>query len=170
MIWSATILGTYYFVQLDAHHYFQHILHQLMKDRIRTKIKDPKLLAFLDEFIDSYYQGLPLGVKLSQILANFFLAKFDHDVIRIFDIAKDPEKMAYWRSRYVTDCFLTCRTDAQAAELAKGVEYLNRKFDRFVSEGLNDRYQRFADNMVTEHEDKMLSAPCNRNADYGTGP
>lgn len=156
MIWSATILGTYYFVQLDAHHYFQHILHQLMKDRIRTKIKDPKLLAFLDEFIDSYYQGLPLGVKLSQILANFFLAKFDHDVIRIFDIAKDPEKMAYWRSRYVTDCFLTCRTDAQAAELAKGVEYLNRKFDRFVSEGLNDRYQRFADNMVTEHEDKCF--------------
>lgn len=64
--------------------------------------------------------------------------------------------MAYWRSRYVTDSFLTCRTEAQASELAKGVEYLNQKFDRFVSEGLNDRYQRFADNMVTEHEDKCF--------------
>ncbi|MBR0049002.1 MAG: hypothetical protein IJP74_06770 [Prevotella sp.] len=153
---GSNYLGTYYFVQLDAHHYFQHISHQLMKDRIRTKIKDPKLLAFLDEFIGSYYQGLPLGVKLSQILANFFLSKFDHEVTHIFNIAKDSEKMAYWRSRYVTDCFLTCRTEAQAAELAKGVEYLNRKFDRYVAEGLNDRYQRFADNMVTEHEDKCF--------------
>ena len=57
--------GTYYYVQLDAHHFFQHIRHDLMKQRVRVKIKDPKLLRFLDEFIDSYYQGLPLGVKIS---------------------------------------------------------------------------------------------------------
>ena len=148
--------GTYYFAQIDIHHFFPRIPHELMKRRIRDKIKDPKLLAFLDEFIDSYYQGLPLGVKISQILANFLLAKFDHEVQRVFDIGKDPEKMAYWRSRYVTDCLLTCRTEAQAAELAKGVAYLNGKFDRFVARGLKNNYQRFADNMVTEHEDKVF--------------
>lgn len=49
--------GTWYFVQLDAHHYFQNIAHFLMKERVRTKIKDPKLLRFLDEFIDSFRQG-----------------------------------------------------------------------------------------------------------------
>ena len=148
--------GTYYYVQIDIHHFFPRIPHDIVKGRIREKIKDPKLLAFLDEFIDSYYQGLPLGVKISQILANFLLAKFDHQVIRVFDIDKDPEKMAYWRSRYVTDCLLTCRTEQQAAELAKGVAYLNEKFDRFVAKGLKDNYQRFADNMVTEHEDKTF--------------
>lgn len=56
--------GTYYFVQLDAHHFFLSIKHDLMKERLRAKIKDKKLLAFLDEFIDSYYQGMPLGVKI----------------------------------------------------------------------------------------------------------
>lgn len=62
-----------------------------MKDRVRSKIKDPKLLRHLDEFIDSFRQGLPLGLKISQILANFFLAKFDHDAVGVFGIAGDPE-------------------------------------------------------------------------------
>lgn len=149
-------LGTYYSVQLDAHHYFLLIVHSVMKERLRTKIKDPKLLAFLDEFIDSYLQGLPLGVKISQLLANFYLSKFDHDVVNVFNIAADPEKMAYWRSRYVTDCLLTCRTDAQAAELAKGVAYLNEKFDRFVADGMKDNYFRFADNIIMLHSDKTF--------------
>jgi hypothetical protein len=126
-----------------------------MKDRLRLKIKDKKLLGFLDEFIDSYNQGLPLGVKISQILANFFLARFDRDVISLFGIASDLDKMAYWRNRYVTDCFLTCRTKKQAEELSKGVAYLNEKFDRYVAEGMK-HYGRFADNMIFQHGDKAF--------------
>lgn len=147
-------VGTWYFVQLDAHHFFLSIAHFLLKDRIRTKIKDPKLLRFLDEFIDSYRQGLPLGVKLSQILANFFLAKFDHDAVNVFGIADDPEKLAYWCNRYVTDSLLTCRTEAEADELNKGVAYMSAKFDRYIREPLN--YQRFADNIVILHGDKVF--------------
>lgn len=147
-------VGTWYFVQLDAHHYFQNIAHFLMKDRVRTKIKDPKLLAFLDEFIDSFNQGLPLGVKISQILANFFLARFDHDAVGIFGIAGDPDKLAYWRDRYVTDSFLTCRSKEQADELAKGVAYMTGKFDRYAKQPL--KYLRFADNIVMLHADKTF--------------
>ena len=148
--------GTFYYVQLDAHHYFLTIDHHLMKDSLRKKIKDPKLLAFLDEFIDSYDPGLPLGVKISQLLANYFLCSFDHAIVRLFDIAKDSDKMAYWRSRYVTDCFVSCRTASQAAELAMGVAYLNAKFDGYVRDGLNGRYFRFADNMIILHSDKAF--------------
>lgn len=147
--------GTYYFVQLDAHHYFLHIRHDLIKERLRTKIKDPKLLRFLDEFIESYYQGLPLGVKVSQILANFFLAVFDHDAINCFGIRNDPDKLGYWRSRYVTDCLMTCRTEEQASEVSKGAIYLAGKFDRFVNEGVL-HYSRFADNIIIQHEDKTF--------------
>lgn len=147
--------GTYYYVQLDAHHFFQQIRHDLKKRRVRTKIKDPKLLRFLDEFIDSYYQGLPLGVKISQILANFFLAGFDHEAIALFRIRDDRDKMAYWCDRYVTDSFVTCRTREQAEELSKGVAYMKAKFERYVSEGLR-HYSRFADNIVIQHEDKTF--------------
>ncbi len=145
----------YYFVQLDIHHYFPNINHELMKSGVRRKIKDPVHLHFLDEFIDSYPSGLVLGVKLSQILSGIYLAPFDRIALDCFGIGKDVEKFRYWQNRYVTDCFMTCRTAAQAAELAKGVDYLNRKFDRFVREGLR-HYSRFADNIVIKHGDKVF--------------
>lgn len=145
----------YYHVQLDVHHYFLNINHELMKLRIRDKIKDPVLLHFIDEFIDSFPCGLVLGVKLSQLLSGLFLAPFDRIALNCFGILSDPDKYRYWQSRYVTDSFVTCRTAAEAAELAKGVEYLNAKFERFVREGLYS-YSRFADNIVIKHRDKVF--------------
>lgn len=147
--------GTYYFVQMDIHHFFPNIHHDLMKEQIRLKIKDPKLLAFLDEFIDSYYQGLPLGVKISQILANFFLAPFDRLAISVFGILSDPEKLAYWTSRYITHCIVTCRTKKEEEELSKGAVYLGNKFKSYLKEGLK-YYFRFADNIVIMHSDKAF--------------
>lgn len=148
--------GTYYYVQLDAHHYFQHVCSNLMKDTVRRKIKDAKLLRFLDEIIGSYHQGLPLGIKISQILANFFLYRFDYAVASVFNILADSEKMEYWSGRYITDCLITCRTQEQANELAKGVRYLEHKFRGFIEEGLMCNYFRFADNMVIVHRDKTF--------------
>ena len=118
-----------------------------MKERLESKIKDKKLLHFLFEFIDSYWRGLPLGVKLSQILANFFLAKFDHDVQNLFGIANDIERKNYWRKVYVDYCIGSCRTERDAEELAKGIDYLNKKCDALVDKGMK-YYYRFADNMV----------------------
>ena len=149
------VAGTYYYVQLDAHHFFHHIRHDLMKQKVRRKIKDAKLLRFLDEFIDSFHQGLPLGVKISQILANYFLADFDRLVIAMFNISQDRDKMAYWCDRYITDCLVSCRTQEQAAELAKGVAYLKCKFESFVREGIR-HYSRFADNIIIQHSDKTF--------------
>ncbi len=145
----------YYYVQLDIHHYFPNINHELMKQRYRTKIKDPILLGFLDSFVDSYPQGLILGVKLSQLLSGLYLAPFDRLALKCFRLLDDPDKFRYWQQRYVTDSFMTCRTAEQAAELAKGVDYLNTKFDRFVRQGLN-HYSRFADNIVIKHQDKTF--------------
>ena len=145
----------YYHVQLDVHHYFPNIHHGLMKERLRNKIKDPVLLHFLDEFIDSFPCGLVMGVKLSQLLSGLYLAPFDRIALRCFCVGDDVERFRYWQNRYVTDSFMTCRTQEQAAELAKGVGYLNAKFERYVREGLK-HYSRFADNIVIKHGDKVF--------------
>lgn len=145
---------TYYFVQLDVHHFFPNINHELMKESLRVKIKDAKLLRFLDEFIDSYPSGLPLGVKISQILANYFLASFDRLAIRIFDILDDPDKYAYWCGRYVSHCIYIAGRDNEA-ELCKGASYLKSKFRKYVKQGLK-HYFRFADNIVILHKDKAF--------------
>ena len=144
-----------YYVHLDAHHYFPLMDHDILKRKICLKIKPGKLRRFIFKVIDSYLQGLPLGIKISQILGQIELADFDRKAMRFFDLPDDPEKLAYWTGRYVTDKFLTARTPDDAALLAKGVEYLSNRFRRFVSEGLQ-HYCRFVDGIIIEHEDKTV--------------
>lgn len=60
--------------------------------------------------------------------------------------------MCYWRRRYVDWCIATVRTKEQAKELAKGVQYLNAKFDSLVDKGVF--YARFADNIIMLSGDK----------------
>lgn len=154
-LWNYPAEETRYGVQLDVHHYFPSINHELMKERLRWKVKDRKVLAVLDAYIDSYNEGLPLGVKCSQMLSNLYLTPFDWAAKACFYIGSDPEKMAYWRSRYVSDKLLTCRTEADAWELRGGVTELSARFDAYVHEGLR-HYMRFADNIVILHRDKTF--------------
>lgn len=145
----------YYTVQLDVHHYFENINHGLMKKQIRKKIKDPVLLHFLDEFIDSFQDGLVLGVKLSQLLSGLYLSPFDRSALKCFGLQENMKLFKHWQDIYVTNSFNTCRTRKQASELSKGVEYLNKKFERYINEGLR-HYSRFADNITIKHTDKTF--------------
>ena len=71
--------GTKYCLKVDVHHFYQSINHELLKETVRHKIKDARTLALIDEIIDSWKEGLPLGSSPSQHLANLFLSyKVDH--------------------------------------------------------------------------------------------
>ncbi|MFA6879885.1 MAG: reverse transcriptase domain-containing protein [Bacteroidales bacterium] len=71
------ILGTVYCLKLDIRKYYPSINHEILKNIIRKKIKDKKLLRLLDGIIDSA-DGLPIGNYLSQYFANIYLSYFDH--------------------------------------------------------------------------------------------
>lgn len=154
-LWRYPAEETRYFVQMDVHHYFPNIDHEVMKERLRRKVKDRQVLRVLFRYIDSYPDGLPLGVKCSQMLANLYLTPFDWAAKACFYIASDPEKMVYWRSRYVSDKLLTCRTEAEARDIAGGVTALSARFDEYVREGMR-HYLRFADNIILLHRDKTF--------------
>jgi hypothetical protein len=62
---------------MDIVKFYPSVDHRILKTLIRRKIKDQDLLWLLDEIIDSA-PGLPIGNYLSQYLANFYLAYFDH--------------------------------------------------------------------------------------------
>jgi retron-type reverse transcriptase len=146
---------TRYYSKMDVHHFYANINHAILKDQYRRKIKDPKLLSFLDEVVDSFQQGLPLGIKLSQLLANLNLSSFDHDAKNCFHIMDDPDRMAYWTSRYITDKIATAHSIEDQMLLDKGSLYLAGLFKRFVSEGLR-YYYRYADDIVMLHSDKTF--------------
>ena len=77
--------GTRYCLKLDIKKYYPSVDHEILKGIIRRKIKDQRLLALLDEIIDSA-PGLPIGNYLSQTLANVYLAYFDHYVKEVLHI------------------------------------------------------------------------------------
>lgn len=154
-IYDSPQTETFYYLSMDIHHYFPSIDHGLLKQEYRRKIKDKKLLAFIDEVVDSFNPGIVLGVKLTQLLGQLYLYRFDYLMARCFDILSDPDKFRYWQSRYVSDSFVTCRTADEMTELSKGVEYMNAKFTRYCSEGLR-YYYRFMDNMYVMHRDKVF--------------
>ncbi len=69
--------GTRYCLKIDVRKFYPSINHDLLKQIVRRKIKDKRLLALLDEIIDSA-DGVPIGNYLFQYFANLFLAYFDH--------------------------------------------------------------------------------------------
>ncbi len=144
-----------YDVTMDAHHYFPLMDHEILKRELCLLIKPGKLRMFLFKVVDSYLQGSPLGIKIAQLFGQIYLARFDRLAIRFFDILKDPDKMAYWTTRYVTDRICTARTPQDMEELSKGPAFLAEKFRRYVKQGIKF-YYRFVDNIVILHADKTV--------------
>jgi retron-type reverse transcriptase len=69
--------NTQYCLKLDVKKFFPNINHKVLKELLRKKFKDKKLLKLLYEIIDSS-KGIPIGNYLSQYFANFYLNYFDH--------------------------------------------------------------------------------------------
>ena len=66
--------GTRYCLKIDIHHYYQSIDHDILKTILRRKIKDARCLALLDEIVDSYPEGIPIGNWTSSYFANLYLS------------------------------------------------------------------------------------------------
>lgn len=71
------IPATTYCLKMDIRKFYPSVDHDILKALLRRKIKDNRLLALLDEIIDSA-PGIPIGNYLSQYFANFYLTYFDH--------------------------------------------------------------------------------------------
>ena len=69
--------NTQYCLKLDIKKFYPSIDHEILRQIIRKKIKDNRLLGLLDEIIDSA-SGVPIGNYLSQFFANLYLSYFDH--------------------------------------------------------------------------------------------
>lgn len=73
------VQGTQYCLKVDVRKFYPSIDHDILKQLLERKIKDRRLLALLFKIIDSVPgTGVPIGSYLSQYLANFYLAYFDH--------------------------------------------------------------------------------------------
>ena len=70
--------NTKYCLKADGHHYYDSIRHDCLMADLRRVVKDQRLLAWLEEILSGYGEGLPIGHILSQWLANFYFQGLDH--------------------------------------------------------------------------------------------
>ena len=78
--------GTRYCLKIDVRKFYPSIDHEIMKQVIRRKLKDARLLALLDGIVDSAENGVPIGNYLSQFFANLYLSELDHVIKEEMDI------------------------------------------------------------------------------------
>lgn len=174
--------GTAYCLKMDIHHFYPSISHRVLKRLLRKKFKDPELLALLDMIIDSHPPvGIPIGSYLSQYLANFYLAYFDHwlketlrlkYVVRYMDdliIFSHSKAVLHWVVRkimeYLKTLELTLKKNWQVFPTAiRGVDFVGYRFfygfvllrqkscKRFKKAMLRIRTKQDAGNMINYRE------------------
>ncbi len=112
---------TKYCLKMDITKFYPSIDHAVMKQIIRKKIKDTKLLALLDGIIDSA-PGIPIGNYLSQFLANLYLSYFDHWL-------KEDKRVKYYY-RYADDLVILSHSKELLYALQIEIEaYLSEKLN-----------------------------------------
>lgn len=68
---------TKYYLKMDVRHFYQSIEPWRVMEKLRRIIKDERFLK-INEDILAQSDGLPIGMLLSQVYANFFLTDMDY--------------------------------------------------------------------------------------------
>lgn len=76
----------YYLLKIDISKYFYSIDHDILKSKIRRKIKDEDVLCLIDKIIDSYDKGVAIGLYSSQIFSIYFLDSIDKYIKEVLKI------------------------------------------------------------------------------------
>lgn len=71
---------TVWVLQGDIRKYFESVDHDLLKQALFRRIEDKHVRRLLENIIDSFSPGIPLGNFTSQLFANVYLDSFDHFV------------------------------------------------------------------------------------------
>lgn len=124
------VSGTKYCLKIDIKQFYPSVDNDILKDKIRRKIKCKRTLDLLDNIIDSA-KGLPLGNLLSQLFANIYLNELDHYI-------KQDLKVKYY-FRYCDDI---CILSSNKQELHNILHILKSKLSDVKSE-VKENYQIF---------------------------
>lgn len=119
--------GTKYALQIDVKKFFPSIDNEILKEMLRWKFKDEKLLRLLDGIIDTA-DGVPIGNYISQYFGNYYLSWFDHYM-------KEQCGAKYY-FRYMDDIVILHHDKAFLHELyhTKIEPYMNEKLNLTIKE------------------------------------
>ena len=145
--------GEYYILKCDISKFFASIDHDLLKEKLKRRIKDKDALDIVFKIIDSEEQGLGIGNMTSQILAIFYLNDMDHFIkeelkIKYYIRYQDDFLLFHESKEYLKYCFSEIKKFVEKEKLQ-----LNRKSrlykstNNFIFLGRNKqgKYARYRD-------------------------
>lgn len=126
--------GTVYCLKIDIRHFYPSIDRTILKEKLRTIFKDPKLLQLLDLIIDSPPgdTGVPIGSYISQYLANFYLSKLDHQLKEVYHLP--------YVVRYADDIVILHRSKARLHFILNDLKFI---LDKYYHLEIKSNYQIF---------------------------
>ena len=140
----------------DIHHFYPTVNHGVLKEKLRSKIKDAKLLSTLDEIVDSVpgEVGMYPGTKLAQFFSLVYTYQFDHDIKRCFYIFDSPKLVEYYTQRYISERIANAKSREDYEDLSKGIQFLSEKFRSYLHR--IDFCYRLADDVLILHHDSTF--------------
>ena len=119
--------NSYYILKCDISKFFASINQDILKQKLKKKIKDKDALDIVFKIIDSEKSGLGIGNMTSQVLAIFYLNDLDHYIkedlkIKYYVRYQDDFLLFHESKDYLKQCFEKIKIF-----LAKEKLELNRK-------------------------------------------
>ena len=111
--------GKYYILKCDVHKFFSSVDHDILKQKVKKRIKDKEALDIVFKIIDSNEKGLGIGNMSSQVLAVFYLNDMDHYI-------KEELKIKYY-IRYQDDFVLFHRSKEYLKECLEKIKIFLEK-------------------------------------------
>ncbi len=117
----------YYILKCDISKFFASINHDILKQKLKRRIKDKEALDTVGTIIDSYEEGLGIGNMTSQVLAIFYLNDLDHYIkeelkIKYYVRYQDDFLLYHPSKEYLRECLNKIRIFLEKEKLE-----LNRK-------------------------------------------
>lgn len=125
--------GKYYVLKCDISKYFASINKDILKEKIKRKIKDKDALKIIFDIIDSEEEGLGIGNMTSQVFAIFYLNEMDHYIkedlkIKYYVRYQDDFLLLHESKEYLKECFEKIKKFLEKEKLS-----LNRKSRLYTS-------------------------------------
>ena len=145
--------GRYYVLKCDVSKFFASIDHDILKKKIKRRIKDKDALKIIFDIIDTEKDGLGIGAMTSQALAIFYLNDMDHFIkeylkIKYYVRYQDDFLLFHPSKRYLTYCLneLNSFLEKEKLKLNKKTRiYRNTNNFIFLGRDSKGNYSRYRD-------------------------
>lgn len=108
--------NTKYYLKMDIRKYYPSINIDILMNKIKRRFKDPELIKILELILYKHDKGLPIGMLLSQVFANFYADNIDNYI--------KHQLHAVYYVRYMDDMIIFSRNKKQLHKMRKLIQEL----------------------------------------------